>query len=199
MDTIKMYTTPFAQPLHRLSGTLLAAFLLLHLVNHALVMVDRDLAFAFMDSFRRLYRSAAGESLIVAAALVQMVTGPMLARLRPAHTDGRTRLARWSGNYLLFFLVVHLGAVFVARLGLGIDTDIDFAAAGLRSWPAIVFFLPYYSLAVIAVFVHIGLAISRRLEGKARRMAHFGFIGAVVAGVAMAGVIVGSLMLMPSS
>jgi hypothetical protein len=94
---------------------------------------------------------------LLAAVLVQLLGGAALAR------RGGALPARISGYYLLFFLLVHVAAVLWGRLGLGLDTDIHFAAAGLRAWPTIAFFVPYYFFAVVAVCFHVGLGLSHCL------------------------------------
>ncbi|GGY40048.1 hypothetical protein [Pseudoduganella albidiflava] len=152
---------PALQALHRCSGLLLAAFVCIHLVNHALLAIDAASAFAFMDVFRRIYRQPLVEALLLAAVLAQLATGPMLARRRTTSAGRAGLLAAASGYYLLFFLLVHVAAVLWGRLGLGLDTDISFAAAGLQAWPSIAFFLPYYFLAVAAFCLHAGLGIGR--------------------------------------
>jgi succinate dehydrogenase/fumarate reductase cytochrome b subunit len=193
MDTSAMHTSPHVSTIHRLCGVTLAAFVAIHLVNHALLAVDRDMAFAFMDMFRIVYRWVPVEALILAGALVQSVTGRMLARRRTADGRGKNTLARITGWYLLFFLVVHVSAVLGAR-AMGIDTGMHFAAAGLKSWPSRAFFVPYYFLAVVAVAVHIGLAVSRTRAGRAPGGARSILAWSTVAGAVTAGVIVGSLI-----
>ncbi|QBE66515.1 hypothetical protein [Pseudoduganella lutea] len=181
------------QVLHRCSGLVLAAFVCVHLVNHALLAVDADSAFAFMDVFRRLYRQPLVETLLLAAVLAQIATGPMLARCRPARAGRAGMLAAASGYYLLFFLLVHVTAVLWGRLGLGLDTDIGFAAAGLRAWPAIAFFVPYYFLAVAAVCVHAGLGIGRLFAVPPRTVAMVSGAAGALAGTA----IVGGMLALP--
>lgn len=175
--------------LHALSGLVLAAFVVLHLVNHALMVLDPALAFAFMDAFRLVYRRAPVEALLLASVLFQMATGAKLARWRAA--DARGVVARISGLYLLLFLAIHIAAVMWARIALGVDTGVHFAAAGLRTWPASAFFVPYYSLAVIAVCVHAGIALSRRLESGTGRAA---IAVSAVTGILLAGAIVGGMI-----
>jgi hypothetical protein len=92
----------------------------------------------------------------------------------------------------LFFLLVHVSAVLWGRLVLQVDTDMHFAAAGLRAWPAIAFFVPYYFLSVVAVCLHAGLGISRLLAAPARRAVPASVTAGVLAGAA---IIIGMLAL----
>ncbi|MFS2216272.1 hypothetical protein ACEN9H_11915 [Massilia cellulosiltytica] len=56
------------------------------------------------------------------------------------------------------------------------------AAAGLHVWPFVLFFVPYYFLAVAALFVHVGCALRR---GRAVA-AGFTCAGLTVAGLLVA-------------
>jgi hypothetical protein len=89
-----------------------------------------------------------------------------------------------SGAYVALFLAIHVGAVLAGRAG-GLDTNFYFAAAGLHVWPFVLFFAPYYFLAVAALFVHLGCALRR---GNAVVALSSG------AGIVVAGVIVAALM-----
>lgn len=148
--------------LHGASGLLLAGFVLLHLAYHVALLVEVEAAFRLMRDLRVVYRWLPVETLILGSVLVQLATGPVLAR-RQAQRPRRNRVAVLSGYYLFFFTIVHVAAVLWGRVGMGVDTTIHFAAAGLRAWPAALFFWPYYFLAVVAAFVHLGHALSRRL------------------------------------
>lgn len=145
--------------LHALSGALLASFIALHLINHALVIINPGDAFALMETLRRVYRWPPVEMLLMACVIYQVASGPLLAASAPGKTEWATKA---SGYYLLFFVALHVAAVFWGRYGAGLDTNIYFAAAGLHAWPYAAFFSVYYFLAVVAVHVHLGQAIFRR-------------------------------------
>lgn len=180
-----MFQHPAFRKLHRCSGLLLAAFGVVHLLNHVLLAVDHAAAFAFMDAFRHVYRQGAVEPVILVAVLVQIATGPALAR-----GAGSPMAARISGYYLLFFLLVHVSAVLWGRLGLGLDTDIGFAAAGMRGGPGIAFFAPYYFLAVVAVCLHVGLGLSRLFGTPS----HAALLASTATGLIGGAAIVGGLL-----
>ena len=175
---------PSLLALHGCSGLVLAGFVLLHLAYHALLVADVDAAFGLMRDLRGFYRWLPVEALLLGSAVVQMVTGPLLARSQ-ARRPHRNRVAALSGYYLFFFTLVHLAAVLWGRAGMGVDTNIHFAAAGLHAWPAALFFWPYYFLAVLAAFVHLGHALSRRL-GRPSVLLPLA-LGAACAGVILAG------------
>jgi hypothetical protein len=73
-----------------------------------------------------------------------------------------------SGTYLAFFLLVHISAVLVGRSVLGLDTNFYYAAAGFHVQPFQLFFAPYYFLAVVALFTHLGCAAYWRVRSQPR-------------------------------
>ncbi|AXA93148.1 hypothetical protein DPH57_19580 [Massilia sp. YMA4] len=150
--------------LHRLSGSILALFVLVHLFQHLAVLAGAPAHLAVMEALRVVYRWPPVEALLLGCVAVQLVTGVPLAW--SSRAPGQ-RLARLSGLYLLFFLAVHTTAVLAGRYA-GTDTNIYFAAAGMHAWPAAAFFVPYYFLAVVAIAVHLGSAVARRLPAAHR-------------------------------
>ena len=73
-----------------------------------------------------------------------------------------------SGAYLVFFFLNHVGAVLLGRGVLHLDTNFYFAAAGFHVPPFPFFFAPYYFLAVLALFTHLGCAFYWQLQLKSR-------------------------------
>ncbi|AVR94692.1 hypothetical protein [Pseudoduganella armeniaca] len=171
--------------LHRLSGSLLALFVSMHLIQHLAVLAGASAHLALAETLRVLYRWPPVEGLLLACVLVQLGTGLPLAWA--ARAPGQ-RLARLSGLYLLLFLGIHTSAVLVGRRA-GIDTNIYFAAAGMHAWPSAVFFYPYYLLAVVAVGVHLGSALARRLPPARKRQVGWrgGALGALCGILIVAG------------
>ncbi|UGQ46906.1 hypothetical protein [Massilia endophytica] len=173
--------------LHALSGSLLASFIVFHLFNHALAALDVGWSLAVMDRLRLVYRWPPVEGLLLACVLFQLASGPALAQGR------RRSVAKLSGFYLLVFLAIHVSAVMWGRWGMRLDTNFYFAAAGLHVWPFAAFFYPYYFLAVVAVALHLGSALSRRRGASARTRILWcsGLAGVLLSGVilaAMAGI-----------
>jgi hypothetical protein len=179
---------------HALSGALLASFVALHLANHALAFINLGDAFALMKTLRTVYRWPPVETLLIACVVYQVASGPVLARSRPAPASDKTEWATTaSGYYLLFFVVLHTAAVFWGRYVAALDTNIYFAAAGLHAWPSTAFFSVYYFLAPVAVFVHLGQAMARRLSTRVRVKKHTWLAGAAVTGTVVAALIVAGL------
>jgi succinate dehydrogenase/fumarate reductase cytochrome b subunit len=74
-----------------------------------------------------------------------------------------------SGAYLAFFLLVHVAAILFGRTALKLDTNFYYAAAGFHVAPFQFFFAPYYFLAVLALFTHVGCAVYRRARSPTAR------------------------------
>jgi hypothetical protein len=155
--------------IHRLSGLLIGLFALAHLGNHLCALGGIDRHINVMDALRRVYRNPVCEALLLGAVICQIISGLTLLRKRTAPTDPLDKLQAYSGIYLAFFLAFHTGAVLIGRNVLHLDTNFYFAAAGLRSFPLFLFFIPYYFLAVVSLFSHIGCALRPRIGIEAGR------------------------------
>jgi succinate dehydrogenase/fumarate reductase cytochrome b subunit len=177
--------------LHRAAGAILAVFVAMHVANHLAGLAGVDAHVRFMESARRVYRQPFVEAVLLLCAVLQAGSG-----LRMLWTGRRRRrgLLPWlqagSGAYIALFLAIHVSAVLIARLVGGLDTNFYFAAAGLHVWPYVLFFAPYYFLAVAALFVHLGCALAWRI--RAGGMATVGLVSVV--GIVAAGAIVATLM-----
>lgn len=177
--------------LHRFGAVLVTLFVLAHLSNHVAALGGIAAHLRFMDAARLVYRQPVVETLLLLAVVVQSGSGLRLL------VSGWTRRRGWlawlqagSGACLALFLLIHVPAVLVGRTVLGLDTNVHFAAAGLQAWPYQAFFLPYYFLAVLAVFTHLGCALARRagpLPGRrAAAVAVPMCTGAVLSGIVVA-------------
>ena len=82
----------------------------------------------------------------------------------------------YSGLYLSFFLIAHVGAVLSARYIEHLDTNFYFAAAGLNYYPATFIFIPYYFLAVSSISLHVSAIhyLKTRSKGMAVSIAVIG-------------------------
>lgn len=141
---------------HYYSGLFLSIFIGLHLINHLSVLFGADVHLKIMEILRLFYRNPVVETLILASALMQIWSGiSLVAKKQKEERSGWNHLHILSGFYLSFFLFVHIGAVLGFRYGGGIDTNLYFGAMGYNVSPATYFFIPYYSLSVIALFMHI--------------------------------------------
>jgi hypothetical protein len=166
--------------IHASSAIVLAAFALAHVFNHSLAMVSLGTHTALLHVLRSVYRQNVGQTILIAAVAVQVCTGIVMAGkyyLRRATPLRNLQLI--SGAYLAVFLVTHLITVFTTRRA-GIDTDFVWAShapAGLLAGLSSVPLLPRYSLAVLAVFVHLACQarwnLSRVISESAARRASY--------------------------
>ena len=184
-----MHARRWVRTVHRVSAVPLAIFLAMHLLNHVVALWGVAAHLAFMDGARLVYRSPALEPMLLAAALVQIVTG-----IEQVRAGWRTRRGFWpktqaaSGLYLAFFLANHTFWVLVARLGYGLDSNFYLAATFLTIWPLPFLFAPYYALGVFALFAHLACAAHFRMGGRTGDRIGRAFVacGAVLAGVIVA-------------
>ena len=145
--------------LHRLSACLMGGFIAVHLANHLVALGGIDDHIAFMESFRKIYRLRVVELLLLSCVLFQILSGLIFIKRRWGKRQGfYDRLQSISGGYLAFFLLNHVGAVLLGRAFFKLDTNFYFAAAGIHITPFQFFFIPYYFLAVVAVFSHLACA-----------------------------------------
>lgn len=143
---------------HRLSGLVLAVFTAGHLGNHLLALHSIAWHQRGMTLLRLGYRQPLVETLLLVAVLWQLGSGLVLVRRRGPRATGWGRVQVYSGLYLAFFLLIHVGAVLAGRYLQHVDTDFYFAARGLNTAPLYWFFVPYYLLAVGAIFGHLAAA-----------------------------------------
>jgi hypothetical protein len=137
---------------HRSSAMFIAAFALAHLANHLVALSSIGAHIAFMETLRTVYRHGLVEAVLLSCVTIQVLSGAWLVLRRWNQRKGA------SGAYLAFFLLIHVSAVLFGRSALGLDTNFYFAAAGFHVPPYQYFFAPYYFLAVLALFTHLGCA-----------------------------------------
>jgi succinate dehydrogenase/fumarate reductase cytochrome b subunit len=181
--------------LHRGGALVLAPFLLLHMGNHLVAIRGVDEHIALMNVLRQLYRHPLVEALLLAAVALQLGTGwRQLSAAWRQRASGRRRLQALSGLLLAAFIAIHVAAVLFARHGLGLDTNFHFAAAGMHVPPMAWFFVPYYGLAVVALFTHLGCAAGQRIGRTNARGGRCALRLAVVGGLATAAAIVAAML-----
>lgn len=172
--------------LHRAGALLVGVFVLMHLANHLAALGGIAAHLRFMEAARVVYRQPLVEIILLLAVAAQAGSGlRLLAGKR--RTDRIARLQAASGAYLALFLLIHVSAVLFGRAVLDLDTNVHFAAAGLQVWPYQLFFVPYYFLAVLALFTHLGCALARRAGTAA-------LVVPVCAGVLVSSLVVAALM-----
>jgi hypothetical protein len=177
--------------LHRRCAVVVTLFVLAHLANHAAALGGITAHLRFMEGARLVYRQPVVETVLLLCVALQAGSGLWLAASGWKRRSGRIAwLQAASGAYLALFLLIHVGAVLLGRSVLELDTNVHFAAAGLQVWPYQLFFVPYYFLAVAAVFAHLGCALARRARSRAAMVA-----GApLAAGVVFSGLVLAALM-----
>ena len=146
--------------LHRFFASIIIIFIVQHILNHALALVSVDLHLSFMNGARAIYRNPVVESLLLISLLAQIVIGMRLVFKAGSKRRGFYQWAQvLSGLYLSFFILLHVAAILNGRYSAGLDTNFYFAASGLYAGKLVYFFVPYYFLAIVAVFTHIACAL----------------------------------------
>jgi hypothetical protein len=155
--------------LHGWSAVVIAAYALVHLANHLAGLNGVETHIAFMRVARVVYRSLPIEVLLLGAAAVQIYSGATFVVRGWRQRHGFVSwLQASSGAYMVFFFLFHVGAVMFGRGVLHLDTNFYFAAAGFYVPPFQYFFAPYYFLAVLALFTHLGCALYWQLQRQPR-------------------------------
>jgi hypothetical protein len=142
--------------LHLLSGLYLTIFISSHLFNHIYSIWGAEEHIELMNKLRKIYRNPLVESSLLLAVIIQVITGiSIMKNLKNTTSISFEKLHLWSGLYIAIFLIIHVGAVITGRYLLQLDTNFYFGVAGLNTFPFNLFFIPYYSLAILSFFGHI--------------------------------------------
>jgi succinate dehydrogenase/fumarate reductase cytochrome b subunit len=158
--------------IHYISGLIITIFIGLHLFNHCYSIGGAGKHIGLMTTLRQFYRNIFVETILLLAVAVQIFSGIRLFKTkRKTSKYFFEKLHIWTGFYLAIFLVIHLSAVFAGRLLLHLDTNFYFGVAGLNSFPANLFFIPYYALAIISFFGHIAAIHSKKMQHNILGMA----------------------------
>jgi succinate dehydrogenase/fumarate reductase cytochrome b subunit len=151
--------------IHYLSGLCISLFIGFHLFNHIVALQGAEKHIATMQSFRGIYRNVFAETILLAAVLVQIISGVRLFKTgRKTALGFYDKLHYRTGLYMAFFLVIHVSAVLAGRYILKLDTNFYFGVAGLNSFPFNLFFIPYYGLAILSFFGHIAAVHSKKMK-----------------------------------
>lgn len=151
--------------LHHLSGITITLFVGLHLFNHICSSNGAAKHIEIMNLLRHFYRNIFVETILLTAVLVQIVSGLTLFRKsRKTTVTNFDKLQIWTGLYLAVFLLIHVPVILIGRLYLNLDTNFYFGVAGLNTFPLNLFFIPYYSLAIISFFGHIASIHSKKMK-----------------------------------
>lgn len=140
--------------LHRVSGICICVFVGIHLANHLWSVFGAIEHIEMMNKLRVYYRNPVVEMFLLTSIVIQMVSGIKLyITNRTKAKAGFEKIQLWTGLYLLLFLIIHVAAVFGARLLFHLDTNFYFGVAGINTFPLNLFFIPYYAMAVISFFL----------------------------------------------
>lgn len=151
--------------IHYISGLIITIFVGLHLSNHCFSILGPGKHIEVMATLRLFYRSIFIETILFLAIAAQIYSG-----LKLFGTKSKTvktlfdKLQIWTGLYLAIFFIIHLCAILLGRYILNLDTNFYFGAAGLNSFPTNLFFIPYYTLAIISFFGHISAIHSVKIQ-----------------------------------
>lgn len=155
--------------LHRFSALVIIVYACLHITNHLVGLGGVESHIEFMRKARLVYRLPAVEILLLLSVAFQICSGLVLV---VRGWRKRRGFIPWlqvgSGIYLAFFFFNHVGAVLYGRNMLQLDTNFYFAAAGFYVPPFQFYFAPYYFLAVIALFTHLGCALYWQMQSRPR-------------------------------
>lgn len=151
--------------IHFISGLLISIFVGMHLLNHLSSILGVEKHIEMMNKLRFIYRNVIVESILMLAVLVQIVSGlKLFSSARKTASSLFDKLHIWTGLYLAAFFIIHVSAIFVGRLILQLDTNFYFGVAGLNSFPANLFFIPYYALAILSFFGHIAAIHHKKIN-----------------------------------
>ena len=181
---------------HALSGTVIAFFFIFHLMNHLVGIIGVDAHIQLMETLRTVYRNTVVESVLMCALSFQVFSG-----VKFAFSGWKTRkgIIPWvqasSGLYLAFFFLNHVGSVMAGRYIMQLDTNYYFAITGIHVAPFQYFFIPYYFIAIVAVFAHMGCGLFWPLHKVSSRLARhlivfmvvMGFVCSLLVTMAMSG------------
>ena len=152
---------------HYLSGLTITLFVGFHLFNHLMSVFGAEVHIEIMNVMRKVYRNFMVETILLTAVLVQIISGlKLFFTKRKLVSNFFDRLQVWTGLYLAFFLLIHVGAVLMGRFVLHLDTNFYFGVAGLNTFPLNFFFIPYYGLAVISFFGHIAAIHYQKMQAS---------------------------------
>ena len=147
--------------LHRMSALFIVTFILFHLINHSFVLVGIQQHIDVMDALRAVYRNVVFEGVLFLCLVFQVCSGVYFVWKRRGQRIGFFEKAQAiSGLYLAYFLINHVVAVLFGRVSAGLDTNIYYGIAGFHVSPFQFYFVPYYFLAVVAIFVHLAAAFN---------------------------------------
>jgi len=190
-SVLRIAMMPSLNTIHRMLAALILLFVAIHLLNHTVAIAGADSHIEIMELFRVLYRNPIVEIVILFCLLLQISIGfYFVIRSKNKRHDLFSRAQLFSGLYIAFFVLFHVGAVLNGRYNLNLDTNFYFASAGMYIGQLKYFFIPYYFLAVVAVFTHVACFARWRIS----RNASIDRANIVAAAMVITGVLLGILI-----
>jgi hypothetical protein len=177
---------PIVLHAHRISAVVLLLFTGAHLVSHASALWSISLNRAILDTLRPAYRDSFFEAVLIAAVVLQVVTGLRLLPASLSRPGLANRLQAYSGLYFMLFVVIHTFAliVLVRNDPRPLRPDVDFFVASGGTGSSLgSYFLPYYLLGPLSFFTHLGCALRRLAAAQPSLGARLSYAGSVVVGV----------------
>lgn len=151
--------------LHFYSGMVITLFVAGHLWNHIMAIFGPEAHLSLMNDLRVYYRHPIGEAILLIAVFTQVISGLNLFWNAKTYFKGFfNQLQLWSGLYLALFFLIHVSAVLFGRYFFDMDTNFYFGVAGLNTFPYILFFVPYYTLAIFAFFAHLAAIHFKKMK-----------------------------------
>ncbi|MCP4439138.1 MAG: hypothetical protein GY810_09370 [Aureispira sp.] len=167
--TKQAYSFNTVKKVHFITGITISLFISTHLLNQATILLGEDWYQIFMSAARIVYRNILVESILLLGVLLQVFSGIKLLRKKwKRQLSVYDKLFIYSGLYLSFFLLAHVAAVLSTRYFFELDTNLYFGTAVLNTFPHVLFFAPYYGMAIIAFFTHLACIYRiKKLSNKA--------------------------------
>ena len=156
--------------IHYYTGLTLALFIGIHLLNHLFILHSEAMHVRFMQKARKIYRNPMIEGILLTAVVLQIVSGICLIIRKWSKTDSWFDWVQiCSGLYLSLFLTNHIRAVLAGRYKMHADTNLYYGAGVMNMWPQKLFYIPYYSLAILAFFFMLPLSIELKCSHSSQR------------------------------
>jgi succinate dehydrogenase/fumarate reductase cytochrome b subunit len=157
--------------LHRTSAIVVGVFAVVHIANHLAALAGVSAHISFMEIARAVYRQRIIEATLLLCVLFQILSGLWLVMRGWRQRRGIVaRIQAIAGAYMAYFLFAHVSAMLYGRAILNLDTNFYFGAAGLHVPPYQFIFAPYYFLAVVAFFIHLGCAVYWHIRTQSREV-----------------------------
>jgi succinate dehydrogenase/fumarate reductase cytochrome b subunit len=154
--------------LHRITGIIVAVFIILHLFNHSMAWFGVETHQKILDTFRSFYRIPIIEIILVSCFMFQIFSGiKLLLELRKKKDKTNyEKIQMFTGIALAYFIIQHIPATIGQRMLHGFDTNFYFASRVVIQKPWLYYFVPYYFIGVMVVGLHIANVHRHKISDK---------------------------------